>query len=257
MSRDRQIFSLAQLLTESNGDFVSQFDRTISYLQNKNKILFVTTSNRFQMKKVPIDIPKSTKIALAMASKLDEKVTIVDAAKLKIDICEGNVSRMDGNSCGTKESLLKDKEKNPSGYHRCWASLNNPNDELWKITKPLFESDVVVFFGSIRWGQANSIYQKVIERLSWIENRHSNLGEENVVAKIDAGCIFTGHNFNGNNAIELQKKNMEFFGFNTPDDLFWNWQWTEDETDESQKGYKEDAKDFNRIIKLTIKGKET
>jgi multimeric flavodoxin WrbA len=191
-----------------------------------------------------------------MASKLDEKVTVVDAAKLKIDICEANISRMDGNTCGAKDALLKDKEKDPSGYHRCWASINNPNDELWKITKPLFECDAVVFFGSIRWGQANSIYQKIIERLSWIENRHSTLGENNVVANIDAGCIFTGHNFNGSNVIDLQKQVMKFYGFKTPDDLFWNWQWTDDEKDETAQGYKEDAKDFNRIIKLTIKGKE-
>jgi multimeric flavodoxin WrbA len=256
MNKDKQIFSLAQLLTKSNGDFVSQFDKTVSYLQQKKNILFVTTSNRFQMKKAPIDIPKSTQIALTMASKLDEKVTVVDAAKLKINICEANISRMDGNTCGAKDALLKDKEKDPSGYHRCWASINNPNDELWKITKPLFECDAVVFFGSIRWGQANSIYQKIIERLSWIENRHSTLGENNVVANIDAGCIFTGHNFNGSNVIDLQKQVMKFYGFKTPDDLFWNWQWTDDEKDETAQGYKEDAKDFNRIIKLTIKGKE-
>jgi hypothetical protein len=39
MNKDKQIFSLAQLLTKSNGDFVSQFDKTVSYLQQKKNIL--------------------------------------------------------------------------------------------------------------------------------------------------------------------------------------------------------------------------
>jgi hypothetical protein len=46
-------------------------------------------------------------------------------------------------SVGLKKLYLKDKEKNPSGYHRCWASIHNEDDELWKISKELFESDCV------------------------------------------------------------------------------------------------------------------
>jgi multimeric flavodoxin WrbA len=53
--------------------------------------------------------------------------------------------------------------------------MNHKDDELWKISKPLFEADVVIFFSSIRWGQTNSYYQKIIERLTWLENRHSTL----------------------------------------------------------------------------------
>lgn len=43
----------------------------------------------------------------------------------------------------------------------------------------------------------NSFYQKLIERLTWLENRHSSLGEENILQKIDAGLIAIGHNWNG------------------------------------------------------------
>ena len=255
MSVDKQIFSLDHLLKYAGGNFLSQFNNTLDYLQSKNKILFVTTSNRYQIKDKPVDLPKSSQIAMLLSEKLGEKATLVDGAKLKIDICEGNVSRADGNSCGVKDAVLKDKEKNPSGYHRCWASLNNKNDELWEITKPLFESDCVVFFGSIRWGQTNSVYQKIIERLCWIENRHTTLNEENIVSKIDTGCIFTGHNFNGANVVDLQKQILKFYGFKTPDQLFWNRQWTNDASDESQDGYKQDAKDFSKIVKVTLKGK--
>jgi hypothetical protein len=107
--------------------------------------------------------------------------------------------------------LLKDKDKNPSGFHRCWASINNKDDELWKISKPLFESDVVIFFGSVRWGQTNSFYQKLIERLTWIENRRTTLGEGNIVEKIDAGIILLGQNWNGRRVLNDQKEVFKFF----------------------------------------------
>jgi multimeric flavodoxin WrbA len=255
MSVKTNIFSIDDLLKYAEKDFSSKFNQTLDYLKTKKKILFVTTSNRFQLKDKPVDIPKSTQIAMLLQRALENKATIIDGSKLNIYICEGNVSRTDGNSCGTKDALLKDKEKNPSGYLRCWASLNNKEDELWRITKPLFESDCIVFFGSIRWGQTNSVYQKIIERLCWIENRHTTLKENNIVKNIDSGCIFTGHNFNGSNVIELQKNVMNFYGFKTPSQLFWNRQWANDPSEESQEGYAKDTNDFNKEIKLTINGK--
>ena len=111
MSVDKQIFSLESLLKYASGDFLSQFNNTLNYLKSKNKILFITTSNRYQIKDKPLDLPKSSQNAMLLSEKLGEKATIVDGAKLKIDICEGNVSRADGNSCGVKDAVLKDKEK--------------------------------------------------------------------------------------------------------------------------------------------------
>lgn len=52
----------------------------------------------------------------------------------------------------TQEARLADPEKNPSGEHRCWASMNNPDDELWRISRELLQSDAVLFFGSVRLG---------------------------------------------------------------------------------------------------------
>jgi multimeric flavodoxin WrbA len=147
-----------------------KYKKTIDYLRSKNKVLLLTTSNRWVKHKE--DVPKSTQLALKIQELLGkEKVTLIDTTKLNIFPCEGNVSsnrEFGGNHCGTAKSLLKNKEQNPSGYHRCWASVNEKNDELWKITKELFESDCIVFFASIRWGQANGYYQKLIERLTWI-----------------------------------------------------------------------------------------
>jgi hypothetical protein len=92
-------------------------------------------------------------------------------------------------------------------------------------------------FASIRWGQANGYYQKLIERLTWIENRHSTLGENNIVKHIDAGFIAVGQNWNGGNVVEIQKSVLEYFGFKTPDQLFWNWQYTDNNLDETKKSY--------------------
>lgn len=218
--------------------------KTREYLKNKKKILFLTTSNRWND-----EVPKSSSLAYKLQEELGtEKVTIIDVAKLKIFPCEGNVSQMGkgGNHCGTKESKLKDKEKNPSGHHRCWASLNNPEDELWKVTKELLESDTVVFFGSIRWGKMNAIYAKLIERLTFLENRHTNLGESNILKNVDCGVICIGHNWNAKESLKLEKEVLTFFGFNLPKELSWYYQWTEDKENESNSGYKQDVKDFQK-----------
>ena len=228
-----------------------QIQGLVEYLSNKNKVLFLTTSNRWEGSK---EIPKSTLLAMDIKSRLDEttEVNLLEIPKLKIYPCEGNVSGVEGNNCGIKDSLLKDTEKDPSGNHRCWASLNNEDDELWKVTKELFESDAVVFFISVRWGQANAFYQKLIERLNWIENRHTTLGEDNIVSGIDAGCIIIGQNWNGEQVLETQKQVYEFYGFNVPDEMSLYWQFTQDSNDETQESYKEAPKVFGREFEISI-----
>jgi len=224
-----------------------QMERTIAYLQTKQRILFLTTSNRWSGDDQ--DRPKSTQLAYRMKEALGERVTIIDVTSLKIYPCEGNVSSGKGNSCGEKKALLQDPEKNPSGCHRCYASLNNPDDELWKISNVLLASDAVIFFGSIRWGQMNAFYQKLIERLTWLENRHSTFGESNLLASIDAGLIAVGHNWQGNHVVDLQKNVHAFFGFNTPSELYWHWSFTTPE-DESSRSYQEAVHAFRETFLL-------
>lgn len=229
-------------------NYKKSFDKTIDFLDKKKKILFLTTSNRWEGDK---ELPKSTILAQKMAEKLRDKVTIIDVTKLKIYVCEGNNSTRRGNTCGVKDAVLKDKKKNPSGCHRCWASINHKDDELWKISRELFRSEAVVFFGPIRWGQMNSVYQKLIERLNWIDVMHSTFGEKSPVKKIAAGLIVTGHNWNGANVVKTQRKVLGFYGFQTPKELFWNWQFTNkvmDETNETyKKAYPGFLKDFGFI----------
>lgn len=226
--------------------YKSKLNTLIKELKKKNKILLITTSNRWEGDK---EIPKSTQLAQHIQKEVGEdKVTILDIPKMIIHSCEGNISTAKGNSCGLKESLLKNKTKNPTGNHRCWASVNNADDQLWKVSKELFQSDTVIFFGSVRWGQMNAYYQKLIERLSWIENRHSTYNETNIVKDIQAGIIITGQNWNGKEVLETQKNVLNFYGFKVPTHLSFNWQYTDDYKNETNKSYKDAFKKFFKVF---------
>lgn len=163
---------------------------------------------------------------------------------MEITPCLGHVSGFKMNDCGVKEAILKDKEKNPSGCHRCRASFE-ANDELWKISKALFESDAIIFFTSVRRGQANSMYQKLIERFTWIENRHSTLQEENIIKDIEAGIIAIGHNRNNESVVDTQKKVLKMIGFQTPKQLSRGRTFTE-MNDETQESYKKAIEQFEK-----------
>lgn len=225
-----------------NSNF-KNIENTIKLLKKFNKVLFLTCSNRYE-KILEKQTPKSTILAEVMSDKLDN-VTIINVPDLNIYPCEGNVSREDGNKCGMKEALLKDKDKNPSGYHRCWASIHNPDDELWKISKELFDSDCVMFFSSVRWGAANMFYQKLIERLNWVNNRHIPGGESNVIKDITSGFICVGQHKYADEIVKLQKSNHDYYGFKINDELYWYW--TAENIlydDETYKGYLESYPKF-------------
>lgn len=247
---------LAGLLKEASLDtlstkFKKQLEKAVQYLDTKDKVLLITTSNRWSKHELEGDIPKSTRIAQVIQRSLGaHKCTLVDISKLKIHCCEGNVSSKNGNNCGAKAAVLKDKTKNPSGQLRCWASYNNSDDELWKVVTPLLESNAVVFLGSIRWGQTNAYYQKLIERLTWLENRWATLGERNILKDIESGFMFIGHNWNVREVVKTQKEVHEFFGFKVIDSLYFGYQYTENAEDESKEGYKKDVHSLDDIIDI-------
>ena len=226
--------------------------RMIDELSRFEKVLFLTCSNRYSQILRTQD-PKSTILAKVMADKLDN-VTIINVPELNIYPCEGNVSREDGNRCGVREATLKDDEKNPTGYHRCWASIHNPDDELWKISKELFESDCVMFFASVRWGQANMYYQKLIERLNWINNRFVPLGEDNVIKNIESGLMIVGQHYGGEPIAESQMAMHDYFGFKMNPALYSYWQ-AEDINfdDETLRGYLESYPRFYREFRIIKK----
>jgi multimeric flavodoxin WrbA len=228
---------------------VDKLKRLYNYLKKnkKKKILFLTTSNRWSGDN---ELPKSSIIADEIAKKLGD-IEIINVAKLKIFPCEGNVSTKRGNTCGLKDAKLNDKEKNPTGNIRCWASLNNKSDEMYKVANAIFDADIIIFFGSIRWGKMNAIYTSLIERLTWLENRHTTLGESNLLKNKEVGVVAVGHNWNGEESVKLEKEVLSFFGFQTPYQLSFNWQFLKNSNDESKSGYVaefgEFLKDFNFV----------
>ena len=205
--------------------------------EGKN-ILFLTTSNRWEGEK---EQPKSSIVAQELAKQL-KSVEMINVSKLKIYPCEGNVSTHKGNTCGVKAAMLK--SNNPDKFIRCWASINNPDDEMHKVANAIYRADIVIFFGSIRWGKMNAIYTQLIERLTWLENRHATLGESNLLKDKEAGIVAIGHNWNGKEAVRLEKEVLSFFGFKTPDAISFNWQYVDDKNEESQSGYKKEYKSF-------------
>ena len=229
--------------------------RLLRYLEAKDDILLVTTSNRYE--KHTWDTAKSTELAVRMKARLEEsakRVTLLDVAKLKIYTCEGNISAGRGNNCGVLEAKLDDPAKNPTGHHRCWASVNHPDDELHEVSRALFGAKVVVFFVSVRWGQTNSVYQRLFERLSWIENRVNTLGESPIpeLKELEAGMVLFGHNWNAERVLETQKQNFEWFGWKTPEALSFAWQHTDDEDDESRESYLDAIHEFRELMQLRL-----
>ena len=229
---------------------MDKLKRLYNYLkkQEGKKIVFLTTSNRWEGEK---ELPKSSIIADELKKRLDN-VDIINVSKLKIFPCEGNVSTHKGNTCGVKDALLKTND--PNKFIRCWASVNNKSDELHKVANAIYDADIVIFFGSIRWGKMNAIYSQLIERLTWLENRHATLGESNLLKDKECGIVAVGHNWNGEEAVKLEKEVLGFFGFKTPTQLSFNWQFTKDKFDETKKGYKDDystfLKEFNFVETL-------
>jgi len=106
----------------------------------------------------------------------------------------------------------------------------------------------------VRWGQANSVYQRLFERLSWIENRVTTLQEKPIkeIAKCEAGIILFGQNWNGNQVLETQMQNFRWFGFQVPDELSFNWQYTHNAEDESQESYTDALKEFDTLLQIVL-----
>jgi multimeric flavodoxin WrbA len=235
---------------------VDACSRLIRYLESKDHILLLATSNRYS--EHAWDIPKTTQLARRIKDHLKKqgkRVTLLDVAKLTIHTCEGNISGKRGNTCGVAEANLRDHAKNPTGEHRCWASINNKGDQLYKVSRELFKSQAVIFFVSVRWGQTNSVYQRLFERLSWIENRVTSLREAPIpqLKKLEAGIVLFGHNWNGEQVLKTQKQNFKWFGWKTPAALSFNWQYTRDMEEESLESYLRATEEFRALLQIGLR----
>jgi len=118
---------------------LASYSRLVEHLASKERVLLLTTSNRYR--EHVWDVPKTTQLARRIAQRLlrgRTRATLLDVAALQIHACEGNISGSRGNNCGVHAAKLLDKRKNPTGHHRCWASINNRDDELYKVSRELF-----------------------------------------------------------------------------------------------------------------------
>jgi len=234
-----------------NDRLLASCKRLIRHLRTKDRVLLLATSNRYEAHSW--DAPKTTRLAAWTRDRLRQEkkhVILLDVPELRIHTCEGNISGGRGNRCGLPEAKLPDRAKNPTGHHRCWASINNDDDQLYKVSRELFRSQAVVFFVSVRWGQANSVYQRLLERLSWIENRVSSLGEAPIpqLRKLEAGIVVFGHNWNDEQVLRTQVQNFRWFGWKTPAALSFAWQYSQDPGEESPGSYLDALQEFDASI---------
>jgi hypothetical protein len=109
---------------------------------------------------------------------------------------------------------------------------------------------VVVFFVSVRWGQTNSVYQRLFERLSWIENRFTTLGEAPIpqLKGLEDGMVVFGQNWNDAQVLKTQRQNFVWFGWKTPAPLSFYWQFTRDADDESPESYLGAIEEFKALL---------
>jgi hypothetical protein len=240
---------------DARPSLVESCSRLIRHLEERNDILLLTTSTRYQ--KDTWDIPKTTQLARRIHEHLTrrkKRVTLLDVSKLRIHTCEGNISGGRGNRCGLLAATLPDPSKNPTGQHRCWASINNEDDELYVISRELFRSRAVVFFVSVRWGQTNSVYQRLFERLSWIENRFTTLGEAPIpqLKELEAGIVLFGQNWNDAEVLKTQRQNFVWFGWKPTAPLSFYWQFTRDADDESPESYLGAIEEFQALLRTQL-----
>jgi hypothetical protein len=98
------------------------------------------------------------------------------------------------------------------------------------------------------------VYQRLFERLSWIENRFTTLGEAPIPQSrgLEAGIVLFGQNWNDARVLETQKQNFKWFGWKTPAALSFAWQYTTDPDDESPASYLGAIHEFGAALKTGL-----
>jgi hypothetical protein len=96
----------------------------------------------------------------------------------------------------------------------------------------------------------------LIERLDWIESSYTTYNGPNTIKNKKAGMILLGQNWRVQESLEVQQQVLEFFGFQTPEELFMGWQFTRDVMDEEQKSYQEAPNTFEQSWGVEIPNQE-
>ena len=94
-------------------------------------------------------------------------------------------------------------------------------------------------------------YQKLMERLNWINNRFTPGDESNVIKDTSSGFICIGQHYYTDKITELQNNVHDYFGFKVNEDLYWWWNAEDKEFDEeTYLGYLESYPEFFKDFKI-------
>lgn len=110
-----------------------------------------------------------------------------------------------------------------AGKYRCWAhklSHDNPEefggaDQMGDIYDGIESADVVIFSTSVRWESHSALLQKIIERMTTLQNRHTVYGEPNPLLHKKCGVIVTGHNSKAQSVASHLLNVLQWIGFDT------------------------------------------
>jgi multimeric flavodoxin WrbA len=122
-----------------------------------------------------------------------------------------------------------------AGKYRCWAhklSHDDPEafggaDQMGVLYDGFAWADIVVFATSVRWESHSAILQKVIERMTTLQNRSTVYGERNPLAGKRCGVLVTGHNAKAQSVASHLIEVFQWLGFESC--FFYQavWQFTE------------------------------
>jgi len=147
-------------------------------------------------------------------------VRMIDASQLHI------VNNLSCYSSGKSNCASYD-----AGKYRCWAhklSHDTPSeyggkDQMGVLYDAYDWADIVIFGTSVRWESHSAILQKIIERMTTLQNRNVVYGERNPLQNKRCGVIVTGHNSMAQKVAAHLLRAFEWLGFTT--DIFYQVVW--------------------------------
>jgi len=110
-----------------------------------------------------------------------------------------------------------------AGKYRCWAhklSHDDPlkyggRDQMGALYDTFDWAEIVIFGTSVRWQSHSAILQKIIERMTTLQNRNVVYCEANPLSGKRCGVVVTGHNSMAQNVAAHLLRVFEWLGFNT------------------------------------------
>lgn len=142
-----------------------------------------------------------------------------------------------------------------AGQYRCWAhklSHDNPEnyggaDEMGLIYDNIAWADIVIFATSVRWESHSAVLQKVIERLTTIQNRHVVYNEPNSLLGKKCGVVVTGHNAKAQSVASHLLEVFQWIGFHT--EFFYQVVWQKTQNLHSEVPMTTDLPALNNFLK--------